>query len=232
MPISLTTFGNDVDENFNSLANSGTSSALPAGWETNRPDYSAGNGTIVAGGIRSYGNNGQVDRALGSLTNNGQTPLMFGAAYINDTGGTITELDIQYTGEQWRRGANNSVDTLAFEYSLDANSITDGAATWVAVNSLNFNSPNVSATAAALNGNLVANRAAVGDTITGLSISNGSDFYIRYVDSDITGGNDHGLAIDNFQITPDGVAPVPAPASLLMLLLGLGGLLYRRRISD
>ena len=45
------------------------------------------------------------------------------------SGGTITSLDIAYTGEQWRNGNTAAArdDRLDFQYSTDATSLTTGA---------------------------------------------------------------------------------------------------------
>ena len=67
--------------------------------------------------------------------------------------------------------------------------------------SLDFNSPNLAATAGALNGNSATNQAPISFSITGLSISNGSTFWIRWTDFNISGSDD-GLAVDNFSLTP------------------------------
>ena len=45
-------------------------------------------------------------------------------------------------------------------------------------------------------------------TITGLSISNGTEVMLRWSDPDHTGA-DHGLAIDDFSVTPQGGSPPP-----------------------
>ena len=108
-----------------------------------------------------------------------------GAQFTNNTGSTVTALDVSYTGEMWRAGVTNrnAADRLDFQLSTDATSLTTG--TWVDYNSLDFNSANINATAGALNGNAAGNQAAVSFSITGLSIPNGASFWIRWNESDI-----------------------------------------------
>ena len=66
-----------------------------------------------------------------------------GAQFTNNTGSTVTSLDVSYMGEMWRAGvtSRNAADRLDFQLSSDATSLTTG--TWVDYNSLDFNSPNI-----------------------------------------------------------------------------------------
>jgi hypothetical protein len=62
-------------------------------------------------------------------------------AFTNNTGATISSLDVAYAGEQWRLGqSGRGADRLDFEYNLSATSLTQ-ASGWVDVNSLDFSSP-------------------------------------------------------------------------------------------
>jgi predicted extracellular nuclease len=72
---------------------------------------------------------------------------------------------------------------------------------------LDFSSPVTTGTLGALDGNNSANRTAISFTINGLSISNGSTFWIRWNDLNASGADD-GLAVDDFSITPTGTIPV------------------------
>ena len=180
--------------------------------------------------MRSYGPTGQDDRALGSLTNDPIGTLIYGASFQNNTGFIITDLDIHYLGEQWRRGANTAVGRLYFDYSLDASSLTDGTETWTNFAGLTFTSPKTGTSSSKLNGNLGENNDWVEGLIPGLTILNGDTFWIRYRDLNIS-GQDHGLAVDNFQLTPLSSA-VPLPASVLLLASGLIGLIgFRKRVQ-
>lgn len=227
-PYSLTstTYG----QSFDSLANTGTSQALPAGWQiaelgssTSGSDdnYAAGNGSSNQGNVYSFGAAGSSDRALGSLTSGTATPLYFGAILQNALGTTINALSIAYTGEQWRL-ANGTGDALLFEYSTDATSIVNG--NWTRVTSLDFNPvfSNGTATGAALDGNLSANRSSVSGTIANLAIASGARFGLRWTDLDMT-GSDQGLAVDDFSLTArTAAAAVPEPAMWAMMLGGFG----------
>ena len=87
-------------------------------------------------------------------------PLV-GAQFTNNTGVTITSLDIGYTGEQWRLGQNSAgraADRLDFQLSTDATSLTTG--TWANDDTLDFASPLVAGTVGAQNGNAATNRTA------------------------------------------------------------------------
>lgn len=231
-PIQLTAFGIPYDQNFNTLAMSGTSSTLPNGWAMSTATYTADTGSSTTGGMKSYGSTGSSERALGSLASGTTGTLFYGAEFQNKTGGIIDSLDIIYTGEQWRRGANTPqrAETLFFEYSLNATSVIDGLATWTGVSTLDFTSPNATTTSAsALNGNLGANKTALGDTINGsLMIANNATFWIRYRDPD-NSGNDHGLAVDDFSLTPQGIIPEPSSAILLAVGVMAFALAYWRK---
>ncbi|WP_294091128.1 Calx-beta domain-containing protein [Sphingomonas sp.] len=206
----ITTLGAALNENFDSLANSGTSSLLPTDWfiaesgTASNTTYTAGTGSGNTGDTYSFGASGSNERALGSLLSSSLTPS-FGVRFTNQTGSTITSLQIAYTGEQWRLGqSGRGADRLDFQYSTNATSLTTG--TWTDFNNLDFNSPVTTGTVGALDGNATANRTALSSTITGLNIAAGATVWLRWVDFNATGSDD-GLAIDDFSITAFGPAP-------------------------
>ena len=215
--ISLTTAGSTYTQAFNALSNTAGSTTndpntdpqpLP-GWfitETgggarDNEQYGVDTGSSNTADTYSYGSAGSTDRALGSLQS-GTLISVFGAQFTNNTGQTITELVISFTGEQWRI-ANTAAardDRLDFQYSLNATGLATG--TWTNVDALDFTNPvKTAAAAGALDGNAAANRTAITYTITGLSIAPGQTFWIRWSDFNASGADD-GLAIDDFSITP------------------------------
>ncbi|WP_156481709.1 choice-of-anchor I family protein [Anabaena sp. 4-3] len=201
MPISLT--GTNYTENFDSLVNSGTTdSVLPSGWEflesgsNADTTYGINNGNSNTGNTYSYGATDDTDRAFGGLQSGSLTPTI-GVSFTNNTGTTITSLNISYRGEQWRLGTTGRQDRLDFQYSLDATSLSTGS--WIDVDSLDFSSPNTSTTGS-LDGNAAGNNTTVTGTISGLNIANGATFYLRWQDLNASGADD-GLAIDDFSLS-------------------------------
>jgi PEP-CTERM motif len=224
-------------QNFNTLATSGTSKALPAGWKLDeRGSSTAGSddayATTTANTGTAYAFGTGSERALGSVTSGTATPILFGAFFTNGLGSAIQSITLDYFGEQWRLGTASS-DRLSFEYSLNATSLSDG--TWTSFSALDFasvkNGAGSGSASSALDGNAAANRAAISATIGNLLIADGSGFAIRWTDRDV-GGSDHGLAIDDLTLTAT-LAPsaVPEPAAWAMLIGGLGfaGAALRRR---
>jgi hypothetical protein len=201
--IDVLNFDNDYIQDFNSLANTGTSSTLPLGWYISEIGasanitYTAGTGSSATGDTYSFGSTSAADRALGGLQSGSLNPTI-GAKFVNKTGAPITSLSIEYVGEQWRLGATGRADRLDFQYSTDATSLTTG--TWTDLDELDFIAPITTGTAGALDGNLPANRV----TISGNYIANFPDnttIWIRWVDFNASGADD-GLAIDDLVIHP------------------------------
>ncbi len=213
--VSLTSIGTAYTQDFDTLASSGTSSTVPTGWDFSESGtgantiYTAGTGSSNSGDTYSFGASGNTERAFGGLLSGSVTPTI-GAQFTNNTGSTITSLVIAYTGEMWRAGVTNrnAADRIDFQLSTDANGLTTG--TWVDHDGLDFNSPNIAATAGALDGNLSGNRTALSLTISSLNIANGSSFWIRWADYNISSSDD-GLSVDDFSLTPQGVVTDPAP---------------------
>jgi hypothetical protein len=180
----------------------------------------ANDGSSNAGNLYSYGTGTATDRALGSV-GSGNTAvgnLFWGVRLQNNTGATITSLDVAYIGEQWRNGGGTGLaQTVTFSYLIGAPAVTGTLAEFqsagLAVPALNFTSPVFSTTAATLNGNLDANRTALGFTISGLNIPNGTEVMLRWSDPDHP-NNDHGLAIDDLSVTPHGVASTQPTLSI------------------
>jgi len=196
---------NVYSQDFNTLAISGTTNTtIPTGWffsesGTNANTfYSAGTGSGTAGDTYSFGAAANTDRTFGGLRSGTLIPTI-GANFINNTGFAITQIPINYTGEQWRAGVlnRNAADRLDFQLSTDATSLTTG--TWTDYNALDFSSPNINTAVGALDGNATVNRVGIQYLITGLNIVNGATFWIRWTDFDITSSDD-GLGIDDFSI--------------------------------
>lgn len=209
--ISLTALGTNFTQDFNTLANSGTSSSLPSGWyiyETGASannTYTAGTGSSSTGDCYSFGAASNSERSFGSLATSNLVPY-FGAKYVNNTGSTINNLVISYTGETWRVGAINRSDRLDFQYSLDATSISNG--TWTNFNTLDYSNTGQGNTAS---GSLIQS-SSISDIITGLTIADGSTFFIRWSDPDISGSDD-GMGIDDFSIKPCGTVSAPTASN-------------------
>jgi hypothetical protein len=167
--ISVTTLGTPLTQNFDTLAASGTANAWAdnstiAGWyaqfgtTTNPTTYRADAGGSNTGAIYSWGTGTATERAFGSVASGGTGTVHLAVQFTNNTGATITSLDVSYTGEQWRNGgsadANPSVaQTVDFQYQFanagvitDANTPTTG---WVDHDQLDFTSPTFGTTAAA-----------------------------------------------------------------------------------
>ena len=201
--ISLPTVGAPYTQNFDTLANSGTSSTLPVGWDfaesgsSANTTYAAGIGSGTTGDTYSFGAAASAERAFGTLQSGSLIPTI-GASFTNSTGATITDLAIAYTGEQWRLGTANRADRLDFQYSTNAISLTNGV--WLDRDSLDFSSPIITPTGA-LDGNAAANRTPISATITSLNIPPGATFWIRWLDFNAAGSDD-GLAVDDFSLTP------------------------------
>jgi uncharacterized repeat protein (TIGR01451 family) len=219
--VSLTTLGIPYTQSFDTLPVSGSAtwtndSTIP-GWFHARTGTGttivANNGSSNAGNLYSYGTGTATDRALGSVGSGNAAigNLFWGVRLTNNTGATITSLDISYTGEQWRNSAA-AAQTVAFSYLVGSPTVTGSLAEFqsagVAVSNLDFVSPITGGAAGALDGNLAANRVTLTHSITGLSIPNGTEVMLRWSDPDHTGA-DHGLSIDDFSVTPQGAVATP-----------------------
>lgn len=213
--VSLSASG--MSESFDGLASSGQSALLPDGWyfhETGSnadSNYRAGNGSVgrafrnLPGDTYSLGPHGSGERALGAVQSGSLTPT-FGAAVQNDSGQTVDEIDIAYTGEQWRLGTSGRSDRLDFQYSLDANALLDGSATWVDVPALSFTAPVSVGSVGGLDGNAADNRVPIESTIAGLGLGAGETLWIRWRDHDASGADD-ALGIDDLTLAPGGEPP-------------------------
>ncbi len=216
-PVSLSTLDVPYTQNFDTLPASGSAtwinnSTIP-GWFHARTGTGttivANDGSSNAGNLYSYGTGTATDRALGSIgsTNTAAGNFFWGVRLSNDTGATITSLDVSYTGEQWRNSAAVG-QTVAFSYLVGSPTVTGSLAEFqlpgLAVAPLNFTSPITGGTAGALDGNAAANRVAISATISGLNIPAGAEVMLRWSDPDHA-GSDHGLSIDDFSVTPHSV---------------------------
>ena len=139
---------------------------------------------------------------------------------------TITSLNVSYVGEEWRQGGctptpcTPAAQTVDFQYQVaNTGTITDAnspATGWVDHDPLDFTSPTPgTSTAAAVDGNAAANRTARSSTIT-VTVNNGQEIWLRWKDINHP-NNDHGLAIDDLSVIPNGAVNNPptitAPAN-------------------
>lgn len=228
-------------QTFDSLSGVSTwsNNSTLAGWyaaTTNTSSITAigtGSGsTTTPAGLYSFGTagtNAVTEKALGFYASNSFTGSSgtgvgrLGLQISNGTAYSLNQFTLSYDGEQWRRD-NASANTITVEYSLNATSLTTG--TWVtAGSSLNFTSPQLSATALVLDGNAPANRVAgLTATITSIDWAPGTEIWIRFNDLNDS-GNDHTLAIDNVNFTA-----IPEPdVSALIGAVGILGIFRRRR---
>ena len=159
------------------------------------------------------------------MASGGTGTFYWAVCFVNNTGATLTSIDIAYIGEQWRDGgaAVPVAQTMAFEYQVaNAGTITDAdtpTTGWTSSSSLSFTSPTFVNTGAGvlLDGNAAANRTARSASLS-VSAAPGQQIWLRWRDLN-DGGNDHALAVDDISVTPQAAVinqPVvpTCPASL------------------
>ena len=211
--ISINSISATYSENFDGLGNLDTAS-LPSGWKVGfgvigASPYSLGLlKTIKAAGTSgalalTSGSTGScynfangvtatsTDRAVGFLNSGSYTsPRCIMVQLLNNTGTTINYMGIVYDIEKYRSGSR--AFTVNFYTSVDGinwvSTTTSGDQAYAAdaANTTIYNPP------AAINKNF---------SLTGLSIANGANFYLRWQITG-TGGssNGQGLGIDNFSL--------------------------------
>jgi len=158
------------------------------------------------------------ERSLGSLNMSSQQRISYGVIIENNTGATITSLDVTYTGEVWRVGASNTAtESLKFSYAIltdeQARKIRDRAA-WIGqiattdVPALQFTTPSTltaiqaGQTKTKIDGNDPNNQQVVNGKIQ-LTLGAGQVVLLRWDDDRMTTDMDQALAIDDVQIVPD-----------------------------
>lgn len=164
---------------------------------------SSGTGSNNTGAIYNFSNTtNSTDRALGSLVSGTTGSINYGVNITNTTGFTVTTVSVTYTGEQYRDPGNNPpvAQSLTFDYSTNATNLTTASGAWTTVPALTFSTPTYTITAGVLDGNATSNRVVgITSTITGLSIPNGSNIWLRWTDLN-NSNNDAAVAIDDVSI--------------------------------
>ena len=215
--ISLTALGTAVTENFDGMGTSGTA-VTPSGIRVGT-DFSTGSsattlayGNTGTGVVTSSSSGGAInwadgvtgsatDRALGFLTTNSYvSPRSIVAAFKNNTGATITNLQINWKYEKYRSGTR-AIDWTFFHGSTSAptSAATDGNQAYAAdANNTTIFSPSSDISKSVL--------------LTGLSIADGATYFIKWTYTGNGGSsNSQGLGIDDLSIK--GCGDVAAPTA-------------------
>ncbi len=196
--IQFTTSSLTYEQNFNAYTGNNDGS-IGTGWTVTCPNFRGrGTGSSNSGGAWAFGSGS--DYAAGYLGSGTSANITYIVSFVNNTGTTITALDISFDGEQWRVGGGNTQGfTVTGTGALSGSTLTD----------LNTSSCSCGSTGAAT----VTPKSL---TLTGLTIAQGTAFGIQWRGTD-GAGNDNGIAIDNFKITATLAAPacnVTAPGTV------------------
>jgi hypothetical protein len=195
-----------------------------SGFFSGGPTTAANQGRYNVGGT---GVNPDSDRALGTRAT-GTAPAggdqVIDVAFTNNTGSTLESFNLTYTGETWV-----STTELNGNY-LVSFSTTGLVGSWTALGAaFNYVSPiTADQFATQYDGNDAARRQTITGTVTGISVAQGSNFYLRFYD-DNEANNDKLIAIDDFSITSASAIPEPASAAAFGGLFFLGFAALRRR---
>jgi hypothetical protein len=218
--LSITSTGTAYTQYFDAFGSSPTAS-LPTGFRVNgngvSPSWTTGTTATTAagwtsgslaltgtstGGTYNFANvASSTDRALGFLTSGSYvSPNSIILRITNNTGVTVTNLNISFDYEKYRAGTRawnltffhgNTVNPTIAETTGDQAYAVDGANAVV--------NPPTSITKTI--------------ALAGLSIANGTDYYLKWTSTGLAGStNSQGIALDNFSITA--YSPNPSPATL------------------
>lgn len=182
-----------------SSAGTGASSGWLTGTNTTSTSQAANSGNPVTGAAYNWGTSAGTDRAIGFLASGSYaSPNAVMAYFRNTTGGTVTSITVSYELERYR------VNSSAFQ--LQFYSSTDGS-TWTARTGGDISGSGFPAGAASYT---FSNPLSITRTVTisGLSIANNGDFYLRWLFSDGSAAIAQGLGLDNVRLYAGTATPV------------------------
>lgn len=197
-----------------------TGAAAPSGWTISSGEVfkGYGKGSDTAGGVYSFGSDNtgaSTDRWLGfQFAGSPSDAVTFSISYVNDTGVTITSLDVSMDYFQFRlaSGGRESFFTVNLDGGSD---ISELGFTSTTTGTTGFQSP-VTATTKSV-------------TLTGLNIASGSTFSFNIVGNrGPTTGSAQGIGIDNFSVTASAV-PEPSTYAAIAGAVALAGAMVVRR---
>lgn len=226
---SFTAIGTPYTQDFNTLPNT-TDGATMATWANNTTlpgwyiDEASGDDlpiieasyTTLSNGGSAYFYASGTDRSFGSRAAVSTATVFMGIRLVNNTGGPITSIYVDYYGEQWSIAENGTnVNTFAFSYQTGATVTSLTAGTWTNVPALNFTQIYTSAQSAgmggsacggssaqclALDGNASANRIRIQGCVD-VAIPAGEEIMLRWTDLNDP-ANDHHMQMDDILIYP------------------------------
>ena len=216
-----------------------SSASMPTDWTTTTTSFqgftnngtgvtinnTGATGSISTGGIFGWGYSSGSPAVIGNSTLAFQgsgtvTSSPVTVSFTNNTGYNISDLSLGFDVYQWRQQTGRA-STLILSSTgvsgLNAYTYTSAAAaTTTAGRAFNSTGPAAVPSGFAANGSF-------SQSLTGLTIANGASFSFTFTYNRGTGsGSAQGIALDNFALT---YAPAPGAVALI----GLAGLVARRR---
>ncbi|HVU08842.1 MAG TPA: lamin tail domain-containing protein [Verrucomicrobiae bacterium] len=198
------------------------------GFAASSSKFGATDGDQTTGGQISFGLPNDSNRALGLLATSSTGKTAFGVRFINGTGLTLNQINLQFTGEVWRQ--SDTPKTLQFYYFVDPTGTAAFPTTATAfIPALDVSIPTVAADSGgvAVDGTSPANQ-------TNLLVQNqvitnwppGAALWLVWQMTDDT-GKAQGLGIDDLTFS----ATAPPPPALSVQISGANLLLNWQAIE-
>jgi hypothetical protein len=160
--------------------------------------FGATDGDQTTGGVISFGLPGNANRALGLIATSSTGATAIGARFLNQTGRTLTYLNLEFTGELWRQ--SNLPKTVEFYYFVDPTGVAPFSTSLTGfISALNINFPTSSTAVGgvAVDGTAAVNQISLG--VVSQVIAHwppGAALWLVWEMAD-PAGKSQGLAIDN-----------------------------------
>lgn len=235
--LSNTSYFQDFNTLGSGVTNPWNQSSTIAGWEAFRKPgstwnavtaYKSNPGNAMNYGLYSLGSDA-LDRGLGARPHSGDNgSFMYGTGFQNDLGSTITSITISFRAEVWWKTATDSTQTLEFQYNTEESGV-NASQGWVTSQPLSFSWTNTIAGGTGhVDGNSVGSMMSA--TISGLSIAQGEELWLRWLDIDDAVA-DFGMGIDDFSISFEtaSAGPVPEPATITLAASAAALAIRRKR---
>jgi hypothetical protein len=202
-----------VVQNFDGM---GATTTLPSFWKmasngstaaystaSSSVTQQASSGAPSTGGTYNFGQTAS-ERAVGAMTSGSySSPNNLMAWYKNTNASNLTSLSVSYVAERYR--INSAAASIQFYYSTDGSTWTSVSAGDIATSSF----PTGSSAYNFTTGTRVVKTAIA---ITGLSIANNADIYLRW-NINTTGSNSQGIAVDSVAVAATFAAACTNPTS-------------------